>query len=109
MSSDYVRRHLFSASGGVVGLILDVVPGVDGVMPEWLVVDPGVMRPHRLVPARLVDRAHGKLTAPITVEQLESCPVEADGRAIDARTKDLLERHYGLVPGLPSSLRVSAG
>lgn len=99
MYKGYSQRQLFSASGGVVGLILDVVPAEDGETAEWLVVDPGVMRPHRLVPARLVADAHGKLTAPVTLEQLEACPVEADGRVIDAPTRDVLNRHYGLVTG----------
>lgn len=99
MYSGYSQRQLFSSSGGVIGLILEVVPAADGVSAEWVVVDPGVMRPHRWVPARIIEDAHGKLTAPLTTEQLEACPVEADGQQPDPATVELLRRHYGLVPG----------
>lgn len=99
MYRGYEQRQLFSASGGVIGVILDVVPAADGVSAEWLVVDPGVMRPHRWVPVHIIEDAHGKLTAPLTIEQLEACPVEADGRCLDQTTVEVLRRHYGLVPG----------
>ena len=86
----------------MIGTVCDVIADEGDVVPQWLVVDTGVLEPRRVVPGGVVIDAHGRLTAPFAASVVRSCPVDADHGPLAAAAVATLHAHYALVPDTPA-------
>ncbi len=96
-TTQYTGCTLVDEDGERIGDISDVIFGATSTTPEWLVVDPGMLRSERYVPASGSRRtARGDVVVPFRAHTVKSSP-KADRRHILTRdTRDVLRRHYHL-------------
>jgi hypothetical protein len=91
----FTGRHVLDALGVPIGSVIDVVYDRRGVEPEYLIVDPGILRSPRYVPVSgSYDTIDGEIVVAWDKHWIKVAP-KADGEhtltSIDRR---LLDVHY---------------
>lgn len=86
-TTQYTGCTLVDEDGERIGDISDVIFGATSTTPEWLVVDPGMLRSERYVPASGSRRtARGDVVVPFRAHTVKSSP-KADRRHILTRDR----------------------
>lgn len=96
-STSYRGHEVVDDHTQKVGVVTDVVYDVSG-QPEWIVVDPGVLRSSHYVPiAGSYVTEDGALTIPFSKSQVKSAPKAASDHIVTTELERQLLHHYELV------------
>jgi sporulation protein YlmC with PRC-barrel domain len=95
--ANYRGHEVIDDHADHVGTVTDVVYSNDGT-PQWVVVDPGLLRASHYVPvAGSYITENGAMTIPFTKAQVKSAPKASSDHVITSELEQQLVNHYELV------------
>jgi len=95
--TEFVGHEVLDEQGIHLGTVTDIVDNPDDGHVEFLVVDPGLLRPAHYVPiARSYHTSDGKIVVPWDKHWVKSAPRAVGDHAPAGRTREELLRHYSV-------------
>lgn len=91
----YVGHEVLDEHGLHLGVVTEVVYETDGKHPEYLVVDPGLLRPAHYVPvAGSYHTANGQIVVPWDKHWVKMATKAAADHELSERDRHELAHHY---------------